>query len=134
MQRTVIFNELDDTIELTVAGIMTDFEMFRTMGAIVSLAIQHHCFHWIIDFSKVVFNITPKEIESSAELAAKLNSQLGEDYNKIYLAIMANKGNRSDPVLQDMLKGADQHVKVFTDMDEARKWILTSNNLDISVG
>jgi hypothetical protein len=128
MPHKINYNSNTSIIEVRVEGEVTldEFKQIYFQG--VQLAKEKDCFLILGDFRKATTrHLTMLEISTLPQSLSETAVSAGIDANRLKRAIVvAPEGAASSLFAQGVTASQGQNVKMFQEMDHARKWLLGS--------
>ena len=123
MTHTVTYNPESGVIETVAQGNLSLSEAKDIISAITQIAIEKDCFLCLSDYRKATIEMSTLQIYDIPKILSDIVTSFGLPPSKFNRAIIAEKGLRDYQFFETVTLNMGQHVKLFQDMDEARKWL-----------
>ena len=123
MTHTVTYNPELGVIETDAQGNLSLSEAKEIISAITQIAIEKDCFLCLSDYRKATIEMSTLQIYDIPKILSDIVTSFGLPPSKFKRAIIAEKGLRDYQFFETVTLNMGQHVKLFQDMDEARKWL-----------
>ena len=124
MSHTIIYNPELHVIEMKVHGFLTLHEIKELISESTEIASVKNCFLWLNDFREAELNLDTLEIYEIPKIISDIQSSSGLDKFKFKRALVVAKDLKDFSFFETVSFNQAQNVKLFQDIDEAKKWLL----------
>jgi hypothetical protein len=123
MSHTTAYNSATHIIETKFHGEIAFEEIRQVMVEVTAIAVQKNCFSWLNDFSDAGADLTSTDVYNLSKALPDIASPLGNNIDKIKRAIVTGEKIKNVQFAETVAVNRGQHVKVFDDIIEARRWL-----------
>jgi hypothetical protein len=124
MTHRVAYNPELGVIETIAQGTLTLSEAKEIISEIAYIAIEKNCFLCLSDYREATMDMSTLQIHDVPKVLSKLVTSLGLHPSQFRRAIVAEKGFQDYHFFETVTLNAAQNIRLFQDMDEAKKWLL----------
>jgi hypothetical protein len=123
MSHTVIYNAETHVIESKFQGLLTfdEVKLFISEGALMSK--EKDCRFFLSDYREVKLKLSTLEIYNVPQLLKDVFSSFGLNVYLLKRAVVAARDLNDYRFYENVAFNSGQYAKVFTDIDEAKKWL-----------
>ena len=125
MTHTIIYNPETNVIESKFQGVLIvdEVKKFISEGALISK--EKNCRFFLSDYREVRLNHSTMDIYEVPQLLQDIFASFGLNVRRLRRAVVAAEDLEDYLFYETVAFNRGQYAKVFTDMDEARKWLST---------
>lgn len=123
MAHTVTYNLEMGIIETSAQGKLTLNEAKELISEITECAIANNCFLCLSDYHEAIIDMSTFQIYDIPKILSNVVDSLGLHPNKFKRAIIVEKGLRDFSFFETVSRNSGQNIKLFRDIDEAKKWL-----------
>ncbi len=123
MTHTITYNPAVGIIETVVQGPITLSEAKEIVSEIIQVAAENDCFLCLTDYRQAIIDMSTSDIYSIPKIISNKQGSTGLHSKIFKRAIVVEKGLKDFRFLETVTLNTGQHIKLFTDMDEAKKWL-----------
>ena len=123
MTHTVTYNPALGVIETVAQGNLNLSEAKEIMSAITQIAMEQDCFVCLSDYRKATIAMSTFEIYEIPNILSEIVTSFGLPPSKFKRAIIADKSLEDYQFFETVTLNMGQHIRLFQDMDEAKKWL-----------
>lgn len=123
MAHTVTYNLETGIIETSAQGRLTLNEAKELISEIAECAIVNNCFLCLSDYREAIIDMSTFQIYDIPRILSNVVDLLGLHPNKFKRAIIVEKGLRDFNFFETVSRNSGQNIKLFRDIDEAKKWL-----------
>lgn len=124
MANSVTYEAETGVIMMRLAGTIDQHVLTSMAGKAARLAKKHNCYLLLNDARRAFPALTTLEIYELPNTVEKLVSAIGLPVSKFKRAIVVAGEMDDFTFFETVSRNHGQHVMLFRDMDEARKWLL----------
>ena len=124
MSHQVTYNPDSRLIESNVQGDLSLEEAKQLIAEIGVTAKENNCFLCLSDYREATMNLSTVEIYEIPGILAGSLASMGVDAQKFKRAIVVGRSLEDFHFYETVSLNTGQNIKLFLDMDEARKWLL----------
>jgi hypothetical protein len=123
MSHTIIYNAETDVIESKFQGVLTfdEVKKFISEGALISK--EKNCRFFLSDYREVRLKLSILEIFEVPQLIKDGFASFGLNVYRLRRAVVAAEDLKDYRFYENVAFNRGQYAKVFTDIDEAKKWL-----------
>ena len=123
MTHTTAYNPAAGMIETVVQGKITSSEAKEIISEIIHAATESDCFFCLTDYRQAIIDMSTSDIYNIPKIISNKQASTGLYLKNFKRAIVVEKGLKDFQFLETVTLNMGQHIKLFTDMDEAKKWL-----------
>jgi len=125
MSHTIIYNSETHVIESKFNGDLNFEEVkeFISAGALISR--ENNCPFFLSDYREVKLELSTMDIYEVPQLLQDIFASFGLNVRRLRRAVVAAADLEDYLFYETVAFNRGQYAKVFTDVDEARKWLST---------
>ena len=123
MTHTTAYNPAAGMIETVAQGPITSSEAKEIISEIIQAAIENDCFFCLTDYRQAIIDMSTSDIYNIPKIISNKQASTGLYLKNFKRAIVVEKGLKDFQFLETVTLNMGQHIKLFTDMDEAKKWL-----------
>jgi len=123
MAHTITYNPAAGMIETVVQGKIASSEAKEIISEIIQIAAENNCFFCLTDYRQAIIDMSTSDIYSIPKIVSNKQASTGLRLKNFKRAIVVEKGLIDFRFLETVTLNMGQHIKLFTDMDEAKKWL-----------
>jgi hypothetical protein len=116
MTHTVTYNPVLGVIETVAQGNLNLSEAKEIISAITQIAVEKDCFLCLSDYRNATIDEIPK-------ILSTIVTSSGLRPSKFKRAIIAEKSSKDYQFFETVTLNMGQHIKLFQDIEEAKKWL-----------
>lgn len=112
-------------IETNLTGDVHFNDVVSFLYEVIELAVLHKCYSWLVNYQSSSFKMSTLEIYELPRKIWNMMEVLGENKYSVKRAIV-NTRDKSDLLfLETTAKNTGQNLRIFENIDEAKKWIVS---------
>ena len=123
MAHTINYNSETNVIELSVRGEIFLSEQKEIFTEAIRMSKDKNCNMFLSDYSKATLKISTFEIYELPKYLTSIVDALGINVHLLKRAIIVAKDLDDYLFFETVTANNKQTAKVFTDVDEAKKWL-----------
>jgi len=124
MSHLVTYNPDSGLIETKIQGNLSLDEAKQLIAEIGTAAKDNHCFRCLSDYRETTMRLSTIEIYDIPQLLSRKLASMGIDAQKFKRAIVVAKSLEDFHFFETVTINTGQNIRLFLDMEEARKWLL----------
>jgi hypothetical protein len=124
MAHTVTYKIELGIIETSAQGKLTLREAKELISEITECAITNNCFLCLSDYREAIMDMSTFQIYDVPKVLSNVVDSLGLHPNQFKRAIIVTKGLNDFNFFETVSRNAGQNIKLFKEIDEAKKWLL----------
>ena len=124
MTHTCFYNSELHVVETKVQGDLTLDEIREIVTEIALIAKEKDCFLLFSDYREVTLKLSIMEIYGLPKITTNAFASLGLDILRCSRALVAASDLNDYSFHENVMVNRGQNVKVFFDIDKAKKWLL----------
>ena len=124
MAHQVTYNPDSGLIESKIQGDLSLEEAKQLIAEIGATAKENNCFLCLSDYREATMNLSTVEIYDIPRILAGSLASIGVDAQKFKRAIVVERSLEDYHFYETVSLNTGQNIKLFLDMDEAKKWLL----------
>ena len=123
MTHTVTYNPALGVIETVAQGDLTSSEAKEIISEISQIAVEKDCFLCFSDYRNATIEMSTLQIYDIPKTLSGIVTSFGLRPSKFKRAIIAEQGSKDYQFFETVTLNKGQHIRLFQDMDEAKKWL-----------
>ena len=124
MSHTVTYNPETHIVETKAHGNLTLDEAKELISDIGQACVENNCFLCPSDYRDVTLKLSTLDIYSIPHILSETLASMGLPANKVKRAVVVAKDTRDFEFFETVTINNGQNIKLFQDIDEAKKWLL----------
>ena len=124
MPHTVTYNPETHIVETKAHGNLTLEEAKELIFDIGQACAENNCFLCLSDYRDVTLKLSTLDIYSIPQILSDKLASMGLPANKVKRAVVIAKDIRDFEFFETVTINRGQNIKLFQDIDEAKKWLL----------
>jgi len=124
MPHTVTYNSETHVVETKAHGNLTLDEAKELIFDIGQVCVEKNCFLCLSDYREATLNLSTLDIYSIPQLLSDILASMGLPANKVKRAVVVAKDIKDFEFFETVTINRGQNIKLFQDIDEAKKWLL----------
>ncbi len=124
MPHTVTYNSETHIVKTKAHGNLTLDEAKELIFDIGQVCVEKNCFLCLSDYREVILELSTLDIYSIPRLLSDILASMGLLANKVKRAVVVAKDIRDFEFFETVTINSGQNIKLFQDIDEAKKWLL----------
>ena len=125
MPHTVTYNSETHVVETKASGNLTLDEAKELISDIGQVCVENNCFLCLSDYREATLKLSTLDIYSIPRLLSKILASMGLPANRVKRAVVVAKNIEDFEFYETVTLNSGQNIKLFQDMDEAKKWLLS---------
>lgn len=125
MVHTIFYNPETHIIEVKITGDLDNSDTDEIISAIVQTAMENNCFLCLADYRHAVLNLSTFQIFEVPEKISQAFAQFEIHPVKLKRAIVVANNLKDFYFYETATLNSGQNIKLFQDIDEAKKWLFT---------
>lgn len=127
MSHTIVYDPIQSFIQTTFQGIVTMKDMEEAISDMCQIAAEKKCHLFVNDFSESTVTVSVFDIYRTPEIFSKAASSYELNRYQMKRAVVFSPTTfREHGFAETIAVNYGQYVKFFTDLNEAKKWLLDS--------
>jgi hypothetical protein len=123
MTHTVIYNPVLGVIETVGQGKLTLSEAKEIITEITKIAVEKDCYLCLSDYRQATVEMSITEIFDLPRILADIVISFGLYAGKFRRALVIEQGLTDFRFFETVTINFGQHIRLFHDIDEAKKWL-----------
>ena len=123
MSHRVTYNSKLRFIESKIRGNLTFKEAKEIISKIIEIGKEKRCYSCLTDYRESEINMSTMEIYDLPKLIADVSASQGLSARDFKRAVVVKKGLENFHFYETVTLNSGQSVKIFQDIDEAKKWL-----------
>jgi hypothetical protein len=117
------YNEDEGIIETRLTDDITNKDVLRFIDDMIQLTIKYDCFAWLVDYTNARYKLSTMQIFDLPTEVFKKMDMLGDKKYRIKRAIIRINDNADFAFLENVANNRGQNLLVFSNRNEAKKWL-----------
>ena len=124
MPHTIIYNSESHVIEMTVQGELTMKEAKEITLEASKIAKEQNCFVYFSDYREATVKLSTLEVYELPKIISDILASSGLNVHKFKRAFVVARDLKVYEFFENVTVNRGQNVRVFYDVDEAKRWLL----------
>lgn len=124
MSHEIIYNSGEKIIEVKTQGNITADDMTTTLSEAFQALKDNNCTLLLADFRESSMHLSTLEIYALPKIIADIATSLGINVYKIKRAVVTSSDSDDLRFKENVTVNQGQHLRIFQNIDQARKWLL----------
>ena len=123
MPHSITYHARENVITITHQGEFDATMTRQLISEVISLVKEHDCFHIVEDFREARIRFSTMDLHDLPKLVQERLSASGLNAYQFKRALIAAQDIADFAFFETVSQNRDQNVRVFRDVEEAKKWL-----------